>query len=322
MSVQPTEESLPVLQEDTSSDRESFGGVCAGCYELTERVERLEQKLAAHSEEVSLPTLDTTRCYWICIAVHALVMFCLFSNEDAVSFGGLALCGATGTLMVCHVFSTHAIHAKILRSLLSISVVAVASILAMGMADMSDPEELLALIWVFSPFLFTSGWLVAKVVVWSRGWRIVPPNHASEFPKLHISHLLLCTFLVAAYLAIGRVLIGDNEDLLGAEMAISALYIALPTSVCTFFACALARIIMGPDRHNLYKRVTLLAIAAFLTSGAAYTLLAIFSGESDPEVFMLLAILSLQTTVGVFASSCFTFLMLRIAKYRLALPAG
>jgi len=309
--------------DSPSSEREPLRDVCAGCAELAKRVERLERQLAARTEDVAAPTLSATGCYWICIGVHAFVTFGLFSNQIGVQFGMLAMAGAVGTLAVCHVLSTRPIHTKLLRSLLSVTIVGTSAIIAMALADLGDAGDLLRASCVYVPFFVGSAWFVAKIAVWTRGWRVVPPRGASELPKLRIWHLLLCTFVASVYLALVRWLITDTEDLLSPEMAGVVLYVTLPAAACTAFACALAKAILLQNNSRVFLKATGLVLSALMVSVGGWTLVFVLSGGVDNilEVSLALALYAPLTVIGVFASPCFTFLMLRIANYRFIVPS-
>jgi hypothetical protein len=306
-----------------SPEREPLRDVCPGCADLAIRVERLERQLAARTEDVAGSPLGATGCYWICIGVHAFVTFGLFSNEIGLQFGMLAMAGAVGTLAVCHVLSTRPMHTKLLRSLLSITIVGTSAIIAMALADMGDAGDLLRAICVYVPFFVGSAWFVAKIAVWTRGWRVVPPGGASEFPKLRIWHLLLCTFVVAVYLALVRLLVTDTEELLSAEMVGVVLYVTLPAAVCTVFACALAKVILLQNNPRVFLKATGLVLIALMVTVGGWILVFVLSGEVDNilEVSLALALYAPLTVIGVFASPCFTFLMLWIANYRFIVPS-
>ncbi|MDA1054004.1 MAG: hypothetical protein O3C40_26440 [Planctomycetota bacterium] len=124
------------------------------------------------------------------------------------------------------------------------------------------------------------------------------------------------------YLAIGRELIEDTEELLGAEMVGLVLYITIPAVVCTGFACALARIILVPGNPRALTHAALLATSAFVVIACGWTAVLLVSGGADSPLKVSLAIVlySSLTALGVFASPCFTFLMLRMAKYRFIMP--
>ncbi|MDA1054003.1 MAG: hypothetical protein O3C40_26435, partial [Planctomycetota bacterium] len=68
--------------------------------------------------------------------------------------------------------------------------VGASAIVAMSLADFGTANDLMPGICIYLPFLGGGVWLVAKIFVWTRGWRLVPPHGASEFPKLRIWHLL------------------------------------------------------------------------------------------------------------------------------------
>jgi hypothetical protein len=282
----------------------------------------LERALAARAEEVGGPSLSTTGCYWICVAVHAFAIFCLFSSQIGIQLGMLALAGAVGTLAVCHVLSTGPVHTNLLRSLLAITVVGASAISGMAIGNEVDANDALSAIWVHLPFFVGSAWIVAKIAVWARGWRVVPPRGANAFPKLRIWHLLLYTFVAALYLAVARWLVTDREDVLSPAIVGGVLYVALPAAFCTVFACLLAKMILLQNNPRVLLKVTGLALSALAVSVFGWTSVFMLSGGVDNifEVALALVLYAPLSVVGVFASPCFTFVMLRIANYRFVVP--
>ena len=322
MSVESVDKAARTPSDSASSERRPLGDVCGGCRELEERVERLERHLLEKVAEVSTPALSTTGCYWICVSVHAFVTFSLCSNELGIQFGMLVIAGAVGTLAVCHVFSTRPIHVRIMRSLLSMAIVGGSALVAVSQGNLSTASDLLPAVQIYLPLLAGSAWFVAKLFVWTRGWMLVPPNGASEFPKLRIWHLFLATLVAAVYLAIGRVLIDDTDVFLGGEMMLLVLYITFPTAVCTVFACVLARIILQPPNPKKVLQATLLGTSAFALAALGWGVLILISGDADSivELSLMVAFYAPLAALGVFASPGFTFLMLRTAKYRFVIP--
>ncbi len=181
---------------------------------------------------------------------------------------------------------------------------------------------MLTTICVYVPFCLGSTWLVAKTAVWALGWRVVPPKGGNEFPRLQIWHLLLYTFVAALYLAPVRLLVTGREDLLSPEMVRVVLYVTLPTAVCSAFACVLAKTILLRDNSRVFMKATGLILSALLVSVCGWTLVIVLSGGVDSilDASLVLALYALPTVVCVFASPCFTFLMLRIANYRFIVP--
>jgi hypothetical protein len=118
-------------------------------------------------------------------------------------------------------------------------------------------------------------------------------------------------------------LIGDADELPGAEIVPFVLYITIPTAICTVFACALASIILQPRNPKTVTRATLLVTSAVVLCGCVGTIVLLLSGGSVDSLVGMLLMLVLYapvTMLGIFASPCFTFMMLRNANYRFIGP--
>ncbi len=322
MAVESTDQAASSIAAPESSERKPLGDICAGCSELTERIERLELLLAEHADAVVVPALSTTSCYWICIAVHAFVTFSLFAIEIAVQFGLIAVVGAIGTLAVCHVLSTRPIHIKLARTALSSVTVGFSAIAAMAVADVASPSEILPSICIYFPIVFGTAWFVTKLFVWTRGWKLLPPGGANEYPKLRIWHFFLWTFVAAVFLAMCRWLVDDVEELMGVEALGLVLQGGVPAALCTVFACLLARVTLVPNNPRVLRHVSILAASALGVFVCVASLFLLLSGGTGSS-FETLAIVMLYApfaTFGALASPGFTFLMLRIAKYRMVVP--
>ena len=75
-----------------AGEDQAVGDVCAGCVELVTRVDRLEhaieELLSVRSdpsigieETGSYVAFGTTACYWLCVGIHALLVFLCSSSE-------------------------------------------------------------------------------------------------------------------------------------------------------------------------------------------------------------------------------------------------
>jgi hypothetical protein len=232
------------------------------------------------------------------------------------------LAGAIGTLAVVHVLSTRPIHLKILRTILSTGIVVAGAFAGMALAGFDSSDETLAAVCLCFPFLFGSAWLATKMFVWTRGWRLIAPNGPSELPKLRIWHLLFFTFIVAVYLAVSRWLITDADEVLGVEALSMLTFITIPTAVFTAFSCALARVMLRPKNPRKFRHAVLFTTSALVASACTWTLalLLLGGGGSLAEFALGLLLYMPLTTIGILASPCFTFLMLRLANYRLVAP--
>ncbi len=324
-------EEKPILREHrphAAGDGESRE-VCAGCRELTLRVERLEARLAA-GFDVGSQALGTTACYWICLAVHAVVTFTLCSSAFTVSIAMLPLLGAFGTAVVCHVLSTRPILEKSLRTLLSFSLVILSAVIPMQIAGVMDMTDIFPTVMIYSPPMFFSGWFVAKLFVWIRRWRIAPPGYNTELPKLKIRHLMGSTLVVAVYLGGTRYLASGEIDFSGTELLLGMAYVAIPTAVATILASVMARLILS-RRGHLIRNLLLFTTITFISGMLIYAIISMYSGtEIGGEEMMMLVTYGVALLVGLLASPAFTFAMLRQSGYRIlvgrttveSIPAG
>lgn len=292
--------------------------VCEGCRELTARVEQLEQALAIQQAANDPQTLSTTACYWICVGVHALAALLMYSSDELVQYGMMLSIGSMATLVVCQVLSTRPVHLRVLRSLLSICIVAAAAMLGMWFADMTEPSDVFPFLIIMFPPVFVSGWIIAKPFLWFAGWRIVPPGYSTQYARLQIRHLLFGTLMIAAYLAIGRSSSSVIEGWLGDELAITVAYLIIPTMVCTLVSCLLARTMLAAPAPMVAAYCLALAIGSVVVMTLAFAVvLTLISDMSiNREALVGLSMYAVLLSVAVFASSSGTFAMMRIAKYR------
>lgn len=320
MSAKATTERTDSRQSMHADDRESTGDNCPGCNQLAERIEHLEQRLAANQSDGSPAKLSATGCYWICLAVHVFVTFCLFGIESGGQHKAyFILGGAASTISICHVFSVRPLHQKMVRNFFAIAVVVATAFLLPRFAEMELRQlvEVLGFVWVVAPLIFVSPWLVAKIFVWTLGWRLVPPGFSEEIPELRISHLLLLTATVAGYLAVGRFLIGDLGNFFDGGMVGLALSVFMSTTVCGLFCCVLARIMLRPNNSNAIKHTTYLVITGGVVSSSILSLLVFRSAAPTTETISWFLTYVLLAMLGLFGSSSFSFLMMRFAEYRL-----
>lgn len=297
---------------------------CAGCRELTARVERLEAALAARPLGTGPLTdstaLTTTACYWTCVGVHACVLFLMYAVEPLLQFGLMGTIGAVATLVAVQVLSTRPIHVRTARTLLTTLIVTFAAMLGLWVGQDAEFMEIMPFMLLMYPPVFASGWLVAKLFVWVGGWRVVPPGKSSEYPRLGILHLLLCTLVIALYLGLNRLLIQDISDWIGEDVAGTLAYICIPMALCTVVACVLARILLVESIPKAIVACALLGVGTTITMLAVCILIFALWGEFsfDAEIMLGLLIYSIPLTLGVFASAGGTFSLMRVAKYRFA----
>ena len=64
-----------------------LGDVCAGCAELTQRIEELERRLARVETSSTSTFMSAWTCYWSCVGFHALLVFVSFQSDSWESFG-------------------------------------------------------------------------------------------------------------------------------------------------------------------------------------------------------------------------------------------
>lgn len=295
--------------------------MCDGCRELTSRVDRLEAALAAR-ENSNDGGLTTTVCYWACVAPHGFAAFMMLGSEVLVPFGLIVSLASLPTLAVVQVFSARPLHQRLLRNFLAASVVALCGIAGLWIADVATPGEVIPFMLLLSPPAFFSGWFVAKVIAWNRGWLIVAPGQSVDRPRLHVRHLLLCTSLVAVYLAAARLVLSDSTIWMGSDVLTVALIIALTTMGCTVVASLMARILLAHSRTSLVLKLTALIVAATIGTSGIVMLIVLFLSQFtlDWEILFTSAIYSLPMTAWVIASTGWTFTMMRIADYRIYSP--
>ncbi len=304
----------PLVADDAASQSQ-----CDGCRQLAQRVERLEKQIREIQDRgVISANLGTTSCYWICMGVHVFGTFCLFSNMFLIQLGIVSLVGACGTAAVCHVFSTRSIPEKTLRTLLSCGIVASAAVLALAMQDSLDIAEFFPALLLYLLPMLVSGWFVAKVFVWTRSWRLVPPGYPDDYPKLQIRHLMACTLFVAIYLGVARWAIDDVSELLGDDVVLVFAYIAVPMVLATLFSSILARILLSRKSTKIVRNLCLFSAAMVLLVVVGYCAVYVwFGGESvDMDELVLIVVYMFIGLLGLFASPVFTFAMLRAAGYR------
>ncbi|MFK8112678.1 MAG: hypothetical protein AB8B91_10760 [Rubripirellula sp.] len=298
---------------------------CEGCRELAARVERLEHALRLSQQEAEPPLnpLGTRSCYWICVLAHALFASALFTTSEFVVYGLMLSAGAVATMTVCQVFSTRPVHVRSLRSALSIGIVSSAVVWTMWIADVAEPFDILPLLFACYPPIFVSSWLVAKVFVWSRGWKIDPPGQSAKYPQLRIQHLMVCTLLVAAYLGIARMFFSTSLAWDGGEFLGMVLYGCVPTIISTTLSCLLARIILGRSGKGRKLGLAILIGGLALLMLCLIPMISLFFGEGwNWAMITSLSLTMLPLLVGVVISSGGTFAMMRFANYQLKSKPG
>ena len=319
MSEAPTQPKYdPIDAEDVPSpaDDQPLGDICAGCEELTLRLERLERRLAELEYPSREQSFSTLHCYWLCVALHALVAFAGIDDEG-LTFGYRFLMGACGTLAVCHVLTTRPVLEKFGRTLLAVIVVSLSMMLSGWISEMMEPIDLLSALSVYLPIMIVSGWLTAKVCVWTRGWRIIPPQGNREFPKLKIGDLMLVTLLAAAAFGAGRWALGDDEVGL-AELLNVSLFLSLPVVTSAVISVFLARVQLTQRPTVSFGALAMVMPLALIAVTLVYVLLRGLMTDWGLDDLYQLIWYSLTTTMIGMVSPVFTFSLMRAARYRFA----
>lgn len=294
--------------------------MCPGCRELTLRVEQLERKLEHLTRLEASDQIGTTACYWSCVGGHALIAWLMFSSEPFVQIAFMLCVGAVSTLTVCHVFSTRPIHLRVLRTFLSVSVVAVAAFIGMWMGELASPADLFPYLAVYLPPILAAAWFVAKLFVWIGRWRIIPPGHSSRYPRLQIQHLLLGTLLFAAYLAARQWLEVDFRDLFDNGLLSTVIALLVPLFLSVTVSSLLARTILTVPNRRLGLTICILACCTAITAVLMCMafVLTYYDDDQGMDLSLVVGLMSYLAPmcVGVFFSSGGTFAMMRLAGYR------
>ncbi len=314
-----------VLRSDPPITPDPQALPCVGCRALTERVEKLERQLAElESKEIVVrASLSPAAHYWICLAAHALTVFGVCASSMFYAYATIVFLGAIGTAAVAHVFSTRSVAEKTMRTLFSSSVVAGSGLLALGMNEEAGLDGFLPALLLYVPPIVVASWFVAKLFVWVRAWRLVPPGYPSEAPKLQIRHLMISTLMIAIYLGAVRYAVGDQEEYWSIEVFAMLAYVALPVGFVTLFSCVLARIMLTARRRHIVRNAILFAFSTVIAAFFSYAGLLVIMGEGlsmDADEMVGLAIYAIVGLAAIFISPVFTFALMRSAGYRFLHP--
>lgn len=308
------------LLPDARRGNDSVLDYCAGCEALTQRVEQLEQHLAALSSRmVPFPeatVLSTPGCYWLTIGIHC-VLFGLMSM--GIELLGVLLypfaMGAVGSLVVCHVLANRSVIHKFSRTLLS--AVCICSVITLGLGLISGSSfEILQMQLLFVPPMFCASWFAAKIFVWTRGWMIIPPSNDGVKLPMKIRDIFFVTLVVAVYFGVARAFAGESPlDLDDQE---SWPVLAIGIVACMLGALAAAMIARGALVPKIRFRWLIGAyLATTLGSLAMVVGFLAFSGElADGSEIVAYLFYGLLGSALVILSPMITFLLMRSARYR------
>lgn len=324
MAEHPAQESADLATLDTdinllATDQRPLGDICAGCAELTERIERLERRLSQLDSPPAQAALGTTLCYWLCVGFHALLCFGSFGSDNTASFAYIFVIGGCGTLAVCHVLSTRTFIAKTARSALSLAIVTSTIGLTMWLTDQNDLEDLFQVTALYLPVLVFAGWIVAKSFVWTRGWRIIPPGGSKQFSKPSIRDLMMITVVAAILFGAFRFTIGDVADDLADEWMAFLIYIAAPVGTASLITVFLARVILSPREWVSIGQLILAIFAAIGSVILLYAMLLGLDGVDGDFSDLTTLLIYCATSAGLgMISPLVTFALMRSAGYRFA----
>jgi hypothetical protein len=309
-------------QVNPESETGSESTTCEGCQALTARVEQLEEVVAQRllergsASSFQVEPLNTTACYWICVVSHAVVVFLTSVNMMFAPFAFPVILAPFATLSICHVLSTRPVHLRVLRTLLSASVVASISLAGLSYADAGEPLELLPFLLFYGTPTFLSGWFVAKLFVWISGWRFFAPGHSETMPKLQIRHLLACTLGIAVMLGIGKSLQIDLTSDVGLDSLPTLFFACLPVMLCTATGCFMLRTILTQSGGRMILELFAIALVTTATAFLGTTFTFVLFGQADFESILGLSVYGVPLLLGIGLSAGGTFAMLRAAGYR------
>ena len=327
MSVEPNVHEELAHELEERAEHPAGLQMCPGCRDLTGRIAELERRIAQLAETQStLPVLGTRAAYWITIAAHCTLLAIMAAGED---LGGMLLYpflfGAAGSLAVCHVFPIRGTLHKIGRTALTATCVTFFGFLPwlLQLDSFQDLGMSYMMLLLYFPPLFVVAWFTAKLFVWTRGWRIVPPGIEPKQIRLKIRDILLLTALVALYVSSIRWIaaaadVQFDDSQIWMLAAIGAGGSILGTIACSFFSRAM--LIPGRSiqfRWMLAGASTVFACVVMLT---LYFVIANGDLQEWPEG-MIYLIYALAGTAMCLVSPALTCLLLRFAQYRLVVPA-
>ena len=300
--------------------------VCAGCAALTVRLEKLEQQVAAFEQRDALlfpePTpLGTTACYWLTIAIHC-VIFCFTAigiHALSLLFYSL-LMGSIGSLTVCHVMVNRTVLHRFARTLLSVACVGIVATLPLTQS-MGSMRSLIDMQLILIPPVSLGAWFVAKAMVWTQNWMIIPRGTDGTRHRMKISDYFVVTLIVAVY-----------SSMLRGFVDISSLDLSDSSSWATLFWPVLASF-LGVPSAAMVARGTLVAkirikwlLGAYLVTAiglvvilGSYTLLVDRSGRTS-EFILCFAYAAICSALSL-VSPLITFLLMRSAQYRFSYPS-
>ena len=308
----------------TSNETVTETTTCDRCKALTARVEQLEKVVAQHlADHGSISSLqgapiNTTACYWICVVSHAVVIFLVSVNMMFASSSFPLVLASFATLSICHVLSTRPVHHRVLRTLLSISVVASASLAGFSFADIAEPLEIIPFMLIYGTPTFLSGWFVAKLFVWISGWRFFAPGQSETMPKLQIRHLMACTLGIAVMLGIGNFLEIDlTSDIdIQNDSLHTVLFVCFPVMLCTAASCFILRTILNQSSGRMVLELFTIAVVTTVVGIVGITFICVMIGETDFDSVFNISLYNIPLLLGIGLSAGGTFAMLRAAGYR------
>jgi hypothetical protein len=218
---------------------------------------------------------------------------------------------------VCHVLANRSVIHKFARTLLSSFCVCSVATLALSLSTGSY-VELLQLQLLFVPPIFFSSWFAAKILVWTRGWLIIPPQSDGVKLPLEIRDIFVVTLVFAVYFGLARAFIDFSSFDLNDQG--SRPMLSLGVVACMLGAIAAAMIARGALVAKIQVRWLLGAclVSAFGLSSIVGVFL-VLNGEwgdtSDALAYLFYALLC--SSLVVF-SPMITFLLMRSARYRFA----
>ncbi len=301
------------------------GGICSGCLALAERVERLEEVVARQGLRVSVPILGTTACYWIVIAIHSILFAIMTAGVE--SLGTLIyafLTGSIGSLTVCHVFAVRSFTHKLVRTLLSVTVVSLAASIPFVLQLEGDFSDLFLMLLLYLPPCIFSAWFMLKIVAWTRGWRIVPPGSDGTKPPMKIREIFGLTLIVAVYLGACRVLIDFEEfDFSDGDILVMLAYIAVASFFGAVPAALLARGVLVASQKIRIRW----AVASFILLTTTIICMTAFflvqNGDSvQRQQLFIYGAYAVFAALLCALSPVITFLLMRSAGYYILYPGS
>ncbi|MEO8270800.1 MAG: hypothetical protein ABI557_13840 [Aureliella sp.] len=298
----------------------ALGDVCAGCSELSARVERLEIAMESLRGVVPAQQLRTTACYWITLGVHCFFFWILSAGIEMLAMHlYAALSGAVGSLAACHVLPIRPVTHKFLRSVLSVALVGTAVMLPLMVAADLELVAVLPLLLIYVAPCFAAAWFAAKLFVWLGGWRIVPPGHSNNWPPMKIRDYFVVTLIAALYFGACRAMLsGNNVELSDPQSMYILAAIACAGLICASVATLMARgLLMHPPaigwRWLFAASGVLIAVFFCLTGYSALQ----SEGLEGMSQWVVYSAFCLTYVLMCMLSPLTTFLLMRSAGYRL-----